>query len=118
MFVVVNASKNLAEKRSRKMKKVMLLAFVMLFSVFAGCSLFIPSNQTKFEYKADPSTVSLVKTGVSKKHTILGLFTMGDASISRAAKSAGIKKIAIVESDTSRILGIIVITKTTKVTGE
>jgi uncharacterized protein YpmS len=79
--------KNLAEKRSSKMKKVMLLAFVMLFSVFVGCSLLIPSsNQTKFEYKADPTTVSIEKVGISKERTVLGFITVGDATIAKAVK--------------------------------
>ena len=46
------------------------------------------------------------KVGTAKATNILGLVTMGDASIQTAAKSAGIKKISHVDSKKTSIIGI------------
>jgi uncharacterized protein YpmS len=75
------------------MKKVMLLAFVMLFSVFVGCSLLIPSsNQTKFEHKTDPTTVSIEKVGISKERTVLGSLQSGMRLLQKQSSLQALKK--------------------------
>lgn len=57
------------------------------------------------------------KVGTSKASNVLGLVATGDASIEKAAKDAGIKKISHVDSKKTSILGLFA-TYTTTVYGD
>ena len=46
------------------------------------------------------------KVGTATANNILGLVTMGDASITAAAKSAGIRKISHIDAKKTNLLGI------------
>lgn len=58
-----------------------------------------------------------VKRGTSEQMNVLGLFATGDAGIEAAKKSAGIMKVASVDTQYTSILGLFVKT-TTIVCGE
>ena len=94
------------------MKKVIVivaLAFVAI--ALMGCpSVNLP--------QATGSATVGDKTGQASGNIILGLFGDVDAGMLTAAKNGGITKIATVDTKVKNILGGLVITYTTTVTGE
>jgi hypothetical protein len=94
------------------MKKVIVivaLAFAMI--ALMGCpSVTIPTG-------VGDATVG-AKTGQSEGKIILGLFGDADASALTAARNGGITKIATVDTKVKGLLGVLVVTITTTVTGE
>jgi len=93
------------------MKKVIVivaLAFAMI--ALMGC----PS--ANLPHSVGDATIQ--KTGQAEGKIILGLFGDIDAGIATAAKNGGITKVATVDTKVKTLLGALVITVTTTVTGE
>lgn len=87
-----------------------ILALVAVVAVMSSCSVILPVNAT--------SNPIGTKVGSAKATGYLGvLFFNADASISTAAKNAGITKISTVDIKHTSILGLVV-TYETIVTGE
>jgi outer membrane lipoprotein SlyB len=63
-------------------------------------------------------SASIQKTGQAEGSIILGLFGDVDAGIATAAQNGGITKIASVDVRVKQMLGYLVVTYTTTVTGE
>lgn len=107
------------------MKNLSLFAAVaMLFVFTSGCmAMTTRAPLTGFLYtdtKAGEEVTSnsgASKTGTACAQSILGLVATGDASVSTAARSAGITKIAYVDGKSTNILGIVA-TYCTEVYGE
>lgn len=94
------------------MKKALVLVALALIAVaFMGC----PSVNSPVA--AGGATVG-AKTGQSSGQIILGLFGSADAGMLTAAKNAGITKIATVDTQVKGMLGPVILTFTTTVTGE
>ena len=93
------------------MKKVIVivaLAFAMI--ALMGCpSLNIPHSV---------GDATIQKTGQASGSIILGLFGDVDAGIATAARNGGITKVATVDLKVKTLLGSLVVTFTTTVTGE
>ena len=88
------------------------LIFVIAMSAAAmGCaSAKAPVNGWIYNETADSSSVSSnalgSKTGEACATSILGVVATGDASVSMAAKAAGIKNISYVDYKSQSILGV------------
>jgi hypothetical protein len=94
------------------MKKVVLIATLAIAAlVMMGC----PSLNKPLLATGNPIGS---KTGQASGTIILGLFGDVDAGAATAAKAGGITKIATVDFQVKSILGAIVTTYTTTVTGE
>jgi hypothetical protein len=94
------------------MKKVALIAILAIAAlVMMGC----PSVKLPLQVTENPVGS---KTGQASGQIILGLFGNVDAGAGTAAKNAGITKIATVDLEVKTLLGVLVVTYTTTVTGE
>ena len=94
------------------MKKALVLVVLALTAAaFMGC----PS--VNHPVAASSATVG-AKTGQSSGQIILGLFGNVDAGMLAAAKAGGITKIATVDTKVQSVLGPVILTFTTTVTGE
>jgi len=93
------------------MKKVVVIVAIAFAAIaLMGCpSVNIPHSV---------GDASIQKTGQSEGKIILGLFGDADASIATAARNAGITKVATVDIKVKGMLGPVVLTFTTTVTGE
>jgi len=94
------------------MKKAILIVALVIFAIaLIGC----PSVNVPMA--AGGATVG-AKTGTSSGKIILGMFGDADAGMLAAAKAGGITKIATVDTKVKGMLGALVLTFTTTVTGE
>jgi hypothetical protein len=94
------------------MKKMLVLLAALAIFVMAGCTTVVPVDLTT---NAVGSKVGESKARVFSGGQFGGNF---DWSIQTAAKNGGITKIATVDKKTTRILGGLIITHVTIVTGE
>jgi hypothetical protein len=92
------------------MRMFKLLAVPALFLSLTSCAM-VTSPVSGFLYSSvkapidATSNAASTKVGRAKCMSILGLFATGDASISTAAKSAGITKIHHVDFENFSVLG-------------
>jgi hypothetical protein len=94
------------------MKKVALIAILAVAAlVMMGC----PSINQPVAATGNPIGS---KTGQASGKIILGLFGNVDAGIVAAARAGGITRISTVDTEIKGLLGTLVITVTTTVTGE
>jgi len=92
-------------------KAIIIMALVFAVVALMGCpSVNLPVSAGGAQVGA--------KTGQSSGQIILGLFGNADASMLTAAKNGGITKIATVDTEVTSLLGYIIVTYTTTVTGE
>ena len=93
------------------MKKAILIVACVIFAIaMIGCTTVnLPNNV---------GSASMSKTGQASGKIILGMFGNVQAGIADAAKAGGITKIASVDVQKKTLLGYIVVTYTTTVTGE
>jgi len=92
-------------------KAILIVALAIVAIALMGCpSVNIPT--------AAAGAAVGVKTGQSSGKIILGLFGNADAGALAAAKAGGITKIATVDTKVQTLLGVLVVTFTTTVTGE
>lgn len=90
----------------------LILCSLLLTALFSGGCAMVKSPVTGFLYTNVQSSTNATsnklgrKTGMSCAKSILGLFAWGNASISRAQRSARITKISSVDSKGTSILGI------------
>jgi hypothetical protein len=94
------------------MRKVAFVAVLVIAAVvMMGCPSFtIPTGVTS-------NTIGS-KTGTSSGQVILGLVGHANGSVADAAKSAGITKISTVDTTVKLMVGPVIITVTTTVTGD
>jgi len=92
------------------MKQFFVIAVMALF--LSGCGAFVAAPVSGFIYSdvqapfmATSNTVS-TKVGTAEMSSILGLVAQGDASIQKAAQSAGITQISHIDYEAKSILGI------------
>lgn len=85
------------------MRNIRLLTLAALIPLAAGCTTaFIPSGTNIANLSTvDFSAVDQMRRGEACATTILGIFTQGDAMITTAARSAGIRTVEIVEHKVS-----------------
>jgi hypothetical protein len=89
------------------------LFFFVLISLFLSSCAMVYTPVSGFVYTnvkgpfAVTSNSGSSKVGYAEMNSILGWFASGDASISAAAKSAGISKIHHVDYEASSLLGIV-----------
>lgn len=94
------------------MKKNLLALSLVAMAAFSSCAvvstpigagaLYTSVNHVE---AVTSNTVGL-KVGTATASNILGLVSMGDASVNAAAKSAGIRKISHVDCKKTNLLGI------------
>ena len=90
-------------------KAIVIVALAFLAVALMGCpSVNLPNNV---------GSASIVKTGTAEGSLFLGLGNV-DAGIATAAMNGGITKIATVDVRVKQMLGGLVVTYTTTVTGE
>ncbi|TGM87907.1 TRL domain-containing protein [Leptospira licerasiae] len=85
-------------------------------SIFASADYHVSGEQT-----GGPTDAKILKTGKScNNYSILNFlfYSGGEGSISEAAKSAGIKKVAVVDKSVFSVLGIIFSRECVVVAGE
>lgn len=93
--------------------KKLLTSFTALLAVvvMTGCATSYPIGRIYQELKlpvaATGAKIANLKIGKSECKSILGLIATGDASISAAAKNAGITTIHHVDWEVENILGVI-----------
>ncbi len=109
-------------KRRLTMKKLIigiLLVTALLFSGCAGLGMYggLYTDVTLPVPAVGTFSGRYNKVGTASATSILGLVATGDASITAAARKAGITKIHHVDAETQSILGIIT-TYTIKVYGQ
>ena len=89
-----------------------IIAIVLVF--FSSCAVFAPNGEylSSIIYtditKPGMVTSNVVgtKVGMASATNILGIVSMGDASIQKAAQEAGIKKISHVDVKNEGVLGV------------
>ena len=91
-------------------KAIVIVALVFAVVALMGC----PS----VNFPHSVGSASIQKTGTAEGTIILGLFGDADVGIATAAQNGGITKIASVDVKTKTLLGYLVVTYTTTVTGE
>lgn len=105
------------------MKKIFFAAFASVALLTSSCAMISTPAGVGVLYTSVTSGDAVTSNNIGKKagqssaSNILGLVATGDASITAAAKNAGIKKISHVDSKKTSILGIFG-TYTTIVYGE
>lgn len=94
------------------MKNTLLALAILGSMVLTSCGAYVASPLTGFLYTdfkapftATANTVA-TKVGTAEATSILGIVATGDASITTAAKQAGITKISHVDYEAKSILGI------------
>lgn len=89
-----------------------IIAIVLVF--FSSCAVFAPNGEylSSIIYtditKPGMVTSNVVgtKVGMASATNILGIVSMGDASVQKAAQEAGIKKISHVDVKNEGVLGV------------
>ncbi|HPN84621.1 MAG TPA: TRL-like family protein [Victivallales bacterium] len=91
--------------------------FVGIIAVAGGCASAIPQGILYTEVKLPVSSadgqVLYTRSGSSEAKSFLGLVAFGDASITQAVQSGGIKQIKYVDYQATNFLGILGTYKTT-----
>ena len=111
-FICLNANEERTEAIQIFMKKLILSACCVLALGLASCSTVTSGSGLGILYtgvsEGQIATANPVghKVGTSSSVGVLGLVSVGDASINTAANSAGIKKISHVDVKKTSILGI------------
>lgn len=89
---------------------LVLVAFVFMAGVIAGCATPYPYGAIYTEIKAPVSVtdggLNYSKVGTATAQSIIGLVATGDCSIKAAAANGGITKIKFVDYDAKNILGL------------
>lgn len=94
------------------MKKIGFMAFGLMAMLMSSCAVVGTGAGigTLYTGVTEGSAVTEnplgTKVGESKATNVLGIVAVGDASINKAAKSAGIKKVSHVDIKKTSILGI------------
>lgn len=105
------------------MKKVFFAAAAAIVLLASSCAMVMTPAGTGAIYTGVESGEAVTsnpigkKVGTSSATNVLGIVATGDASITKAAKAAGIKKISHVDSKKMSILGLFA-TYTTTVYGD
>ncbi|WP_044245689.1 TRL-like family protein [Parabacteroides goldsteinii] len=91
------------------MKKI--IAFCSAVLLLSSCAM-VKSPVTGFVYTGTKSPVTVTENPVGSKKgeastvSVLGWFAVGDASVQKAAKEAGITKISHVDEESTSVLGL------------
>jgi hypothetical protein len=93
------------------MKKVGIIFTVLMLTIaLMGC--------TTINVPALTGPASIEKIGIAEGTIYIGIFGVADFGIATAAANGGITRIATVDVQTERVLGWLIVTYRTTVTGE